>query len=53
LRQEFVPGVTYTYTLEKNLEDAKKQGDTVYRSLTFKVYARGRQNQLSEQAAIL
>lgn len=53
LRQEFVPGVTYTYTLEKNLEDAKKQGDTVYRELTFKVYARGRQNQLSEQAAIL
>lgn len=53
LRQEFIPGVTYTYTLEKNLEDAKKQGDTVYRSLTFKVYARGRQNQLSSQAAIL
>lgn len=53
LRQEFVPGVTYTYTLEKNLEDAKKQGDTVYRSLSFKVYARGRQNQLSTQAAIL
>ena len=53
LRQEFVTGVTYIYTLEKNLEDAKKQGDIAYRALTIKVYARGRQNQLSEQAAIL
>ena len=53
LRQEFVPGVSYIYTLEKNFEDAKKQGDFVYRTLKFKVYARGRQNQLSEQAAIL
>lgn len=53
LRQEFVAGVTYIYTLEKNLEDAKKQGDIAYRALTIKVYARGRQNQLSEQAAIL
>ena len=53
LRQEFTQNNSYIYTLEKNLEDAKKQGDSVYRTLKFKVYARGRQNQLSDQAAIL
>jgi hypothetical protein len=53
LRQEFTQDNSYIYSLEKNLEDAKKQGDSVYRTLKFKVYARGRQNQLSDQAAIL
>ena len=53
LRQEFTQNNSYIYSLEKNIEDAKKQGDSVYRTLKFKVYARGRQNQLSEQAAIL
>lgn len=53
LRQEFTQNNSYIYSLEKNLEDAKKQGDTVYRTLKFKLYARGRQNQLSDQAAIL
>lgn len=53
LREEFVTTESYIYSYEKNAEDAAKYGDTAYRQLEFKVWARGKQNQLSEQAAIL
>lgn len=53
LREEFVTTESYIYSYEKNAEDAAKYGDTAYRELEFKVWARGKQNQLSEQAAIL
>lgn len=53
LREEFVTSTNYVYSLEKNSEDAAKQGDTAYRELSFKVWARGRQNQISEQASTL
>jgi hypothetical protein len=53
LREEFVTTEAYVYTYEKNAEDAAKYGDTAYRQLEFKVWARGKQNQLSEQPATL
>lgn len=53
LREEFVTTNAYVYTYEKNAEDAAKQGDTAYRTLSFKVWARGKQNQISTQAATL
>jgi hypothetical protein len=53
LREEFVTTTAYVYTYEKNSEDAAKYGDAPYRDLTFKIWARGKQNQLSEQAATL
>jgi hypothetical protein len=53
LREEFVTTEAYVYTYEKNAEDAAKYGDTPYRELEFKVWARGKQNQLSEQPATL
>lgn len=53
LREEFVTTEAYIYSYEKNAEDAAKYGDTAYRELEFKVWARGKQNQLSEQPAIL
>lgn len=53
LREEFVTTNAYVYSYEKNAEDAAKKGDNVYRTLSFKVWARGVQNQISEQAASL
>lgn len=53
LRTEYVTTNAYVYTYEKNAEDAAKQGSTAYRTLSFKVWARGKQNQISEKAATL
>ena len=53
LREEFVTTTSYTYSFEKNAEDAAKRGESPYRALSFKVWARGKQNQISEQPAVL
>ena len=53
LRTEYVTDTWYTYTYEKNAEDAVKQSATPYRDLNFKIWARGRQNQISENVAVL
>ena len=53
LREEYVTDSWYIYTFEKNAEDAAKNGVSPYRNLTFKVWARGRYNQLSNQPAII
>uniref|UniRef100_UPI004048A835 hypothetical protein n=1 Tax=Shewanella sp. TaxID=50422 RepID=UPI004048A835 len=53
LREEFVTTTSYTYSFEKNYEDAVKRGQSPYRTVSFKVWARGKQNQISEQPAIL
>jgi hypothetical protein len=53
LRREVVTDTFYTYTYEKNAEDAAKNGDTPYRTLTFKVRARSIHNEVSDEWAIL
>lgn len=53
LREEFVTTNAYVYSFEKNAEDAAKLGQSVYRTLSFKIWARGYQNQISELPAIL
>lgn len=53
LREEFVTTTSYTYSFEKNAEDAAKRGESPYRTVSFKVWARGKQNQISEQPAVL
>lgn len=53
LREEYVTTTSYVYSFEKNAEDAAKRGDRAYRTVSFKVWARGKQNQISEQAATL
>ena len=55
LRREFVTDTFYVYTWEKNAEDYIKINSIsgANREVTFKVWARGRQNQLSESPAIL
>jgi hypothetical protein len=55
LRVEFLTDISYTYTFEKNAEDFDKLNNApgTNRTLTFKVFARGRQNQRSAQPAIL
>jgi len=53
LRSAYVVDPWYVYTHEQNAQDSAKAGLAVQRTLGFKVYARGKQNQLSTQAAIL
>lgn len=53
LREEYVTTTSYVYSFEKNAEDAAKRAESPYRTVSFKVWARGKQNQISEQAATL
>lgn len=53
IRRDYVTDTFYTYTYEKNAEDAAKNGDTPYRTLTFKVKAKSVNNVLSERWATL
>ena len=55
VRTEWVVDPAFVYTYEKNAEDyAREQGQTgAWRAFECRVYCRGRQNQLSAQAAKL
>ena len=55
VRTEWVNDPAFIYTYEKNAEDyAREQGQTgAWRAFEVRVYCRGRQNQLSPQAAKL
>ena len=53
LREEYVTTTSYIYSFEKNAEDAAKRAESPYRTVSFQVWARGKQNQISEQAATL
>ncbi len=55
VRTEWVVDPAFVYTYEKNAEDyAREQGQTgAWRAFECRVYCRGRQNQLSTQAAKL